>query len=77
MQWLLRASEAGEADAQAVLAALYLTGASKPDGTATATSVFADAGATAPDPVQAYRWAKPAAEAGSAEAQASTEGSSK
>ena len=72
-QWLTRAGEAGDKDAQAVLAALYLTGASKASG-ATAqqgvASVFADDGATEPDFERALHWAKPAADAGSADAQA-------
>ncbi len=67
--WLLRAGEAGDLDAQSVLAALYLTGAARP-GEGPAPSVFADGSAAEPDYEQAQRWARPAAEAGQAEAQA-------
>ena len=66
MSWLQRAAEAGQRDAQSVLAALYLTGASPVAG----ASVFADEGKTEPNFEQAMRWARPAAEAGAADAQA-------
>ena len=69
-QWLTRAAEGGQREAQSVLAALYLTGASKAEGRLGGASVFADDGATEPDFGQAARWARPAAEGGSADAQA-------
>ena len=69
-QWLHRAADAGQVDAQAVLAALYLTGASKAEGSTGGAAMFADVGVSEPDFDQAARWARSAAEAGSGDAQA-------
>src|SRR4051812_40046130 len=64
--WLERAAQAGLTEAQSTLAALYLTGAGKSTGEAVGAGLFSDVDGSEPDFDKAVRWAKLAAEAGSA-----------
>src|SRR3954452_18910962 len=68
--WLERAAQPGLREAQSVLAALYLTGAGKGSAEGAGHGLFTDAAGMEPDFDKAVRWAKAAAEAGSAESQA-------
>lgn len=72
MRWLLRAADHGHVEAQALLAAIYLNGAPGESacGLPGAARLFGGDEIAGPDPVAAMRWARAAAERGSAEAQA-------
>lgn len=72
-RWLRRAADRGEADAQALLAALYATGFAQDEGNAgdgSSESLFKTQCSREPDFEAAYRFARKAAEAGSANGQA-------
>jgi TPR repeat protein/tetratricopeptide (TPR) repeat protein len=70
--WLLRAAHHGHVEAQALLAAIYLDGPpSEPTSDrSNAARLFGPDGVVGPDHVAAMRWARVAAERGSAKAQA-------
>ena len=72
-RWLRRAADHGNADAQALLAALYTTGLAKDEdstGSSSSESLFKSQSLREPDFETALRFARKAAEAGSASGQA-------
>jgi TPR repeat protein len=74
-RWLQRAANHGVVEAQALLGAIFATGlvsvdVDRPEGTASADRLFASDVSGEPDLSSALKWARRAAEAGSAKGQA-------